>query len=299
VGDVARSKRTVLTIARRTCASALAVALVFHAASGAVAEPTTDLRASYAITLAIFTIGNVDISGHFTSSGYSADIKGSTSGLGRLVSDSRAELRGDGAFAGSRVVSSTYSLRTAEADFFTRVDMSLHEGAPSKLDVDPTLLTLPDRVPLTPDAMRHVFDPVSALIVIRDGQGTPDGKAICNRSIPVFDGWVRYDVALSYKETTNFVGRAGRQYNGPAIICQARYVPVGGHRLNNESVQFMAQNKRLEAWMVPIKGTSFMVPIKIIIGTNLGDLAVTARDFVVSAPPAAGPAVTTPPPATR
>ena len=89
-----------------------------------------------------------------------------------------------------------------------------------------------DRVPLTPDAMRHVFHPVSAFDSSCDGQGTPDGKAICNRSIPVFDGWVRYDVALSYKETTNFVGRAGGSTDGPAIICQARYVPVGGHRLN-------------------------------------------------------------------
>ena len=269
------------------------------AGRAAAADGVTDLRASYAITLAIFTIGKVDVTAHFTTAAYSADIKGSTTGLGRLVSDSHAELKGDGAFAGARILPASYSLRTAERDFFTRVDMDLHDATVGKVDADPTLTDVPDRVPLTPDLLRRVLDPVGAFIVQRAGAGPPDGKEVCNRTVPVFDGWVRYDISLTYKETANFVGsRTG--YTGPAIVCQARYVPVAGHRLSNDSVQFMAQNKRLEAWMAPVKGTNLMVPIKIIIGTTVGDLAVTARDFVVNTPQRQATAgATDPPPATR
>ena len=67
-----------------------------------------------------------------------------------------------------------------------------------------------------------------------------------------------------------------------AIVCQARYVPVAGHRKSMDSVQYMAQDQRLEAWVIPIKGTNLMVPYKVIIGTAIGDLSVTARDFVVT-----------------
>jgi hypothetical protein len=271
--------------------SAAAIPLAPARAEGA------DLKASYAITLAIFTIGRVDVVGHFTDAAYSADIKGSTTGLGRLVSDSRAELTGDGAFAGSRVIPADYSLRTAEGDFTTRVDMSMRAGTVGMVDVDPTLIPAPDRVPLTEDTLRRFFDPVGALMVVHTTAGPADGKEVCNRTVPVFDGWVRYDIALSYKETTNFTGRG---YNGPAIVCQARYVPVAGHRLSRDSVQYMAQNQRLEAWLAPIKGTNLMIPVKFIIGTTVGDLSVTARDFVVTAaaPPKA-PATTAATPATK
>jgi hypothetical protein len=99
--------------------------------------------------------------------------------------------------------------------------------------------------------------------------------------VPIFDGWVRYDIALAYKETANFVAR---NLSTPAVVCQARYVPVAGHRTSRESVNYMAQNQRLEAWLAPVKGTNLMVPVKFIIGTNVGDLAVTARDFAVTTP---------------
>lgn len=276
--------------------SAVVPALYAVTFSAVAYADAIDLKASYAITLAIFTIGKVDVVGHFTDQGYSADIKGSTTGLGRLVTDSRAELTGDGSLAGSRVVPADYSLRTAEGDFTTRVDMTMRGGTVGKVDVDPTLIDAPDRVPLTEDTLRRFLDPVGALMIVYDGPGPADGKDICNRTIPVFDGWVRYDIALSYKETTNF---AGRGYSGPAIVCQAKYVPVAGHRLSRDSVQYMAQNQRLEAWIVPVKGTRLLIPVKFIIGTTVGDLAVTARDFLVSAPPAKAAAPAAPTPATK
>src|SRR5205085_8285734 len=137
--------KTVVALASRalhagTRSAAMAALMASAAPPAAAAEAATDLRATYAITLAIFTIGKVDVSAHFTAAGYSADIKGSTSGLGRLVSDSHAELKGDGAFAGAQVVPATYSLRTAEGDFYTRVDMSLHDGTVGKVAADPMMI---------------------------------------------------------------------------------------------------------------------------------------------------------------
>jgi hypothetical protein len=56
-------------------------------------------------------------------------------------------------------------------------------------------------------------------------------------------------------------------------------VPIAGHRQSRESVEYMANNKRLEIWMAPIEGTNLLVPYRILIGTKIGDLIVVARQF--------------------
>ncbi len=268
--------------ALRPAALCLAAAFAATLQAGTAAAEPADLKASYAITLGIFTIGRVDISARFTDTGYAADIKGLTTGLGRLVSDSHADLTGSGGFSGTRVLPTSYTLRTAEGDFTTRIDMTMKGGSLATVRAEPQLLEVPDRVPITQDTLMRIVDPVGAMVVVRDSAGQPDGRAVCNRTIPVFDGWVRYDIVMSYKETQNVVGRG---FSTPAIVCSGRYVPVAGHRAARDAVQYMAQNERLEAWLMPVKGTNLMVPGKFIIGTNVGDLAVTARDFVVTPVP--------------
>jgi hypothetical protein len=271
--------------ARRAIGAAGAVTIWLAAMAPPAAEAAelARLKATYAITLAIFTIGKVDVDGTFSDSGYNADIKGATTGLGRLVSNSQALLAGDGGILGTRIVPNAYSLRTAEGDFKTRVDMTMRSGSVVDIDADPQLQSVPDRVPITAESLKRVLDPIGALMIARSSPSAPVDAELCNRTVPVFDGWQRYDIALTYKETKTFSGR-GQSYSGPVIVCQARYVPVAGHRLSREAVQYMADNQRLEAWLAPVRNTALVVPAKIIIGTTIGDLAITARDFVVTTP---------------
>jgi hypothetical protein len=276
--------RTVPSERAMARALVLAIWLATATAAPAQAAEIARLKATYAITLAIFTIGKVDVETIVSDGGYDVDIKGSTTGLGRLVSNSQASLAGAGAVSGSRINPATYSLRTSEGDFKTRVDMTMRGGSVVGVDADPQLQAVPDRVPITAESLKRVLDPVGALMIARPSSTAPDDGGLCKRTVPVFDGWQRYDIALSYKETRTFNGR-GQSYSGPVIVCQARYVPVAGHRLSREAVQYMADNQRLEAWLAPVKNTTLMVPAKIIIGTAVGDLAITARDFVVTTPP--------------
>ena len=77
-------------------------------------------------------------------------------------------------------------------------------------------------------------------------------------------------------------------YSGEVFVCSARYVPVAGHRPDRDSVQYMADNKRLEVWLVPVDGTPVLVPYRILIGTQMGDLVIVSRDFAVARHRAAG-----------
>jgi hypothetical protein len=241
----------------------------------------TAVSASYFISISGFTVGRADVDVDFSDAGYTASIKGSTRGLVRLVSDAQATLTGSGRIRGSRVLPANYTLETKDGDFETHVDMAMRGGAIVALDAEPALRDAPDRVPITSQHKQSVLDPVAAFIVALGNSKQVDGDHVCHRTVPVFDGWQRYDVSLYYKETKTIDGH-GDSYSGDVIVCGARYVPIAGHRTSGESVQYMADNKRLEMWLVPVADTTVLLPYKVVIGTQVGDLVIGARKFVVS-----------------
>ncbi len=273
-------KTTALSATARTLRRILLAALIAAPASGAMAADTT-LKADYLITIAGITIGKVRAEGRFTDIGYAATISGQTYGISRFVSDAHAVLAGNGRIRGSRIAPATYALDTDEKGFQTHVSMAMRGGTIVNLSAAPHLLPYPDRVPVTATHKRNVVDPVGAFMVAVDQPRTVSGPAACNRTVKVFDGWQRYDVKLSYKASRHVNNGAGA-YSGEIFICGARYVPVAGHRPGRDSVQYMADNKRLEVWLAPVDGTRVLVPYRILIGTQMGDLVIVSRDFSVS-----------------
>jgi hypothetical protein len=269
------------SLAARTMGSALlggalALAMVLPAAP-ALAETT--LTASYAITIGGLTIGRAEVKARFTDKAYVTAINGSTWGMSRFVSDARALLAGSGRINGSTITPGSYNLDTSESGFETQVRMSMRGGSVVSVEAAPGLVEAADRVPLTARHKNNVFDPVAAFLVALDRPGPADGERVCNRTVRVFDGWQRFDVRLSYRETKPVSGA----FDGEAIVCAARYVPVAGHRPSRESVEYMANNKRLEVWMVPVEDTRVLVPYRIVIGTEIGDLVIAARQFETAA----------------
>lgn len=250
--------------------------------AGAVLAPPsahamTTLRATYSINFGIATIGKANVDARFTDHGYAAAITGATYGIVRLVSDASASLNGNGRLASNSVQPNRYSLDTNEGGFRTQVRMGMRNGSVTDLSAAPQPVEADDRVPLTANHKHNVVDPVGAFIVSLAPGRSPDGQKACDRTVRVFDGWQRYDVRLTYKETQTITGA----YAGDVFVCTARYVPVAGYRTSLDSVQYMAANKRLEVTLAPIKGTGVLVPYRILIGTKFGDLTITATDFQV------------------
>jgi hypothetical protein len=275
---------------KRHAAGAVAAAAFLALGAVSPAASGTALEVTYEISVAGVKIGTAEAEGRFTDSKYAATIKGTTSGISRLVSDARALLRGEGRISGQRLLPASYDLETREGDFETHVRMKMRAGAVADLLVIPRLSQHPDRIPLEPDHRQHVVDPVAAFLVVADKPGIGDGSRICRRTIKVFDGWQRYDVRLTYKQTRKVDG-SGDAYDGRVVVCAARYVPVAGHRMSLKATRDMVDNKRLEVWYAPVKDRRLLVPYRILVGTTYGDLVVAAKRFVVSdtnAKPAVG-----------
>ena len=252
-------------------------AVLMLASAPVAAAPIVSLKATYLISISGLTVGRALVEGRFADGRYATAISGTTFGVSRFVSDARAEMAGNGHVNGTRVLPANYNMQTRESGFATLVRMAMEDGAVTAFEALPELVQATDRVPVDDTDLRGVVDPLGAFVVSLDRRHHRDGPRVCNRTVRVFDGWQRFDVQLFYRHDTELRGA----YRGNAIVCGARYIPVAGHRPDRAAVRYMAQNKRLEVWVVPIEGTDIMVPYQLVIGTAVGDLMVTARRFEV------------------
>jgi len=157
---------------------------------------------------------------------------------------------------------------TVDDKLVTKVRMSMSKGNIRRLLAAPPLSKRPDRIPVLKQHHRGILDPLSAFMVPLDRDGKIEPAKACNRTIPVFDGWQRFNVRLSFSTTKNakLGGRDG--YNGPVVVCKARYVPIAGHRPTRKTT--------------PIKGVPTLVPVHLRIGTKVGSLTLSASIFQVT-----------------
>ena len=65
-------------------------------------------------------------------------------------------------------------------------------------------------------------------------------------------------------------------YSGPVIVCNARYLPVAGHRPDRPGTQFMSDNRDLSVWLAPVEGTRVLMPIRISVRTMMGTSVIEA-----------------------
>jgi len=119
-----------------------------------------------------------------------------------------------------------------------------------------------------------VLDPASAFLWPAPAGVAPEA---CERTLPVFNGRQRFDLAFAYSRSDTFHARDG-SYSGPAIVCAMRYRPVSGYRPDKDSIRFMAANRDMEVWMAPA-GDGMVAPVRIQIRSKLGRLVLEARSF--------------------
>jgi hypothetical protein len=254
----------------RLIASAL-VTLAF-AGSGSIAQAqplkTRTLKVSYDITLAGLPLGKADLSSSFSGSKYEMEGRAKLTGLAMILTGGKGEASASGTLADAAPPrSSSFAVVSKTSDNQRSVRMGLKSGRVAKVEIDPPLEPRPDRVPVKAADKRGVVDPMSALLMPAVASKNLTDPANCDRIIPVFDGASRMNVVLSYGETKN-VEVPG--YSGPVLVCNARYVPISGHRSERPATKFMQENKDIAVWLAPVEGPRLLFPLKVSVRTMIG-----------------------------
>ncbi len=259
--------------------SLMGLAGVAIAASPAPVVPDAELKVKYKISFIGFDLARANLVSKFDHGLYATRVGYRTTGIVKAVAiNAVGDLAANGALDVTHLIPASFTQASKENSKESIVNMAIAGGAIKSVNALPEPSPDPARVPVKDENKKNVLDPVSAMIV-PIGKSKDGLSGACNRSIPIFDGWTRFDVNLTFKSAQT-VDRAG--YKGDSVTCAIRWVPIAGHIPDRKGTKFMAENKDIEVTLAPIGDTGMAAPLHIGVQTMRGHVDIDALEFTVS-----------------
>jgi hypothetical protein len=254
---------------------------------GGGANAQGKLDAYYVVTLAGVPIGKGGWVIEVGDDQFIAAANGMTTGLLRVFATGDGKGASRGTIRGDNLTPTLFVSTINNDKRVEELKIVMSSGNVKDLVVEPPTTPHPDRIPLTDAHRRGVVDPLSASLIRVPGNGDPVAPEACRRTLPVFDGRMRFDLQLSFKRIEKVQVKG---YQGPAAVCGVQFVPVAGYVPERAAIKYLAAQQDMEIWLAPITGTRLVVPYKISLQTPLGRGVLEATQFVATATLRSGPA---------
>ena len=265
---------------RRVCAAALGSCLTLSAlALSASAAGAQSLQVSYSVRLVGLSLGTAGLSASVEPGSYEVEVNAKLSGVAAAVSRSEGAAQASGGLVQGKILPNAYATTSSNSSQTRTVRMAMNAGVVRAVEITPPFEVPPDRVPVTDAHKRGILDPLSALVMPAAYEGPALSPAACNRTLPVFDGYTRFDIQMSFVGMRDVKAKG---YSGQVAVCAVRYKPVSGHRPNRQSTKFMADNKNIEVWLMPMEGARALAPYRISVATMIGAVVIEATNVALA-----------------
>lgn len=241
------------------------------------------LDARYEATLAGIPVGKGAWVIEIADDQYSASASGGTSGLMRTIAGGNGTGASQGKVTNGQMVPATYTATTTSSKKSESIRMTLVSGTVKDFAIEPPPPVDQERIPLTDAHRRGVFDPMTGSFLRAPGTGDPISAETCRTATQIFDGRMRYDLKFDYKRIEKV--KADKGYQGPALVCAIYFVPIAGYIPDRPAIKYLAEQRNMEVWLVPIAGTRVLVPFRLKIPTPLGNAVLEATQFITSSAP--------------
>jgi hypothetical protein len=245
-------------------------------ADPALAQGRLDAR--YTVTLAGIPVGRgawvIDIA----ENQFTAAASGSTAGLLQVFAGGQGTGASRGAVVGGNPVPASFAASITSAKKTEEIRIRLGSGDVKDYAVTPEVPDDPNRVPVTPEHIHGVSDPMTGSLVRVPGTGNPVGPQACQRTAAIFDGRMRYDLRFAYKRMEQV--KADKGYEGPVVVCSVYFVPIAGFVPHRHSIKYLAAQRDMEVWLAPVANTRVLVPYRVSVPTALGTGVMQATQFV-------------------
>jgi hypothetical protein len=236
------------------------------------------LDAAYVVTLSGVPIGKGSWVIDVQDDQFTAVASGATSGLLRVFASGQGNSAAHGSMSGGQPIASTYSSSMVSDNRSDQVRILFSGGAVKEYLADPPTIPGPDRVPLTDASRKNVLDPMTASLIRVPGNGDTFVPEACQRTLPVFDGRMRYDLQLVFKHLERV--KSERGYQGTVVVCAVYFVPIAGHVPERSAIKYLVEQRDMEIWLAPLAGTRLMVPYRVSVPTPIGLGVLLANQFV-------------------
>lgn len=248
------------------------LSIAFLAGLGATVAmlPNADaatIRARYSLSYLGLTVGTVVAVNKLASSTFESELEARLSGAATMIFSYKMNMKASGIIRQGMIQPSLFSSSLEGGEETRNMRMSVARGVATSSGIIPPFQDAGQRVPVTDENKRNVFDPLSALIMTVPSGAAGLGSAACNRTLHVFDGFSRVDIAFTYIRSELLNTRA---YSGPVSVCSVRYVPIAGHNPNSSMTKFMAENKGIEVRLAPIQDTALVMLVSASVPMPLG-----------------------------
>jgi len=247
------------------------------------AQAQVKLDASYTVTLAGIPIGKGDWTIEVSDKHYSAAATATATGLMRVLTGAHGTTNATGTFVDGQLVASTYYSTITNYKKTDVVRLMVSGGTVKEAKIDPPQDSNPERVPITEETQKGIIDPMSAVLMRVSGTGEVLAPEACQRTLPVFDGRIRYDLQLAFKRMEAV--KADKGYAGPAVVCAATFTPIAGHIPSRAAIRYISKAHDIEVWLVPIAGTRVLIPFRVQGPTPIGPAVFEADTFVSTTMP--------------
>jgi Protein of unknown function (DUF3108) len=256
---------------------AIAFGAVLAGAGTGPARAQGKLDANYTVTLSGIAIGNGSWTIDVQDDQFTAAANGATTGLLRVFASGQGSSMARGTVSGGQLIPSTYTSTIVADKHSDDVRILFSGGNVKDFIADPPTVPNPDRVPLTDAHRKNVFDPMTASLVRVPGTGDTFVPAACDRTVPVFDGRMRYDLRLAFKRLDKV--KAERGYQGTVVVCAVYFAPLAGHVPDRSAIKYLEGQRDMEMWLAPLAGTRLMVPYRASVPTPVGLGVLQATQF--------------------
>jgi hypothetical protein len=172
--------------ALRVCGAVILLAFT-HVPSAAEGS---EIRVTYDLIFAGVTIAKADVRVAIRGTAYTVRVAYRTTGAGRLIGRAQGEALSTGALRRGRLIPTRFNLTHQGSQRTQKVDLAMAEGSVNEMIIDPPVQTGAQGTPITVEHPKNVTDPLSALFLPIASLQAP-----CDRTLPVFDGLRRLDVA--------------------------------------------------------------------------------------------------------
>lgn len=235
------------------------------------ARADTLYRGEFALSYLGLTIATIDFDSRVEGDRYSIEGKVASAGLGAFFYDTRGTLTATGRVTGE-IQSDSFRARYRYNDKPTLVELGFKGGDVVKVVNEPPLRKRgKDWVPIGPDDLKSVVDPVAATLV---RAGSPDD--VCKGGARMFDGEMRADLDLTPASRGKI---SVKGYSGPTVTCRLKFTPTAGYRKGRRALEYLRTKSRIMVTFAQLGETGVYAPIHATIGTQIGTITVRARRF--------------------
>jgi hypothetical protein len=251
---------------------AIGVAALMALATGpsTAAESAQSFRAEYLVSYLGLTIARSNFQSTISGRSFRLDGSLSSAGIAELFDDTRGTTTASGSFSGDVARPNAFAADYTTGRKAKKIAISFAGGSVSKtVNIPPPKPRGEDWVEVGASQLQDVADPLSSTLVRADRL-----EAVCDRTLKVFDGELRADLALTLaaKGPVSIGG-----YKGEAVVCEARFLPVAGYRKGHKSIEYLKNRSRILITFAPLGTTGVYAPIRATIGTRIGTITISAR----------------------